>query len=374
MSLRALAAVVHHGKSFLHELETGARTPLPEVARRLDAALGAGGTLSSLAVVSTTVQDCEDSGLDAIELARRVAASDVGDETMERLEAHVDVLAMAYATIPPAELLPRVAKNLRYVSRLVEARKTLRQHRRLLVVGGWLALLRATLHVDLAQPAAASAHLATATSLAEHAENSEIAAWCLETQAWTALTAGENRSAVDLSRQAQQVAPRGGSAIIQATAQEGRAWARLGDGPQTRDALTRVSRLVAGMAKPDHPEHHYHYDPTKAMTYAATTLAWVGDPAAEEFARHVVAELDGNGDGVARPRRAASARLDLGLALVSTGKADEAAAVTAAAIESGRVVPSNWWRATEIVEAVERCGPSEARDLRDLHEAYRPRE
>jgi hypothetical protein len=44
----------------------------------------------------------------------------------------------------------------------------------LLVAGGWLAALRATVHIDLQQRAAAEAHLKAAFDLANHAEYSEI--------------------------------------------------------------------------------------------------------------------------------------------------------------------------------------------------------
>jgi hypothetical protein len=57
---------------------------------------------------------------------------------------------------------------------------------------------------------------------------------------------------------------------------------------------------------PDRPEHHYRYDPAKAEAYTATTLAWVGDPAAERFARHVLARLESPTDGPPRYRRAAA--------------------------------------------------------------------
>lgn len=49
LSLRKLAATAFYGKSYLHELETGAKEPTPEVARRIDDALDAGGALAALA-------------------------------------------------------------------------------------------------------------------------------------------------------------------------------------------------------------------------------------------------------------------------------------------------------------------------------------
>jgi hypothetical protein len=146
----------------------------------------------------------------------------------------------------------------------------------------------------------------------------------------------------------------------------------MGRGDQTRDALTRVERLVSPLRTPEQPEHHYHYDPAKALSYVATTLAWAGDPGAEGYARTAIAELEAANDGVVRPRRIASARLDLGLALLAAAKPDEAAHNGLKAITSGRVVPSNWWRATEVVHGVEQSGIAEAAELRDAYETYKP--
>src|SRR5215475_15055791 len=81
--------------------------------------------------------------------------------------------------------------------------------------------------------------------------------------------------------------PPGSSVAIQATAQEGRAWAHLGQPRETYEAIERVNRLVAPLKRPDRPEHHYHYDPDKSVAYVATTLAWLGDPAAEGYAREI---------------------------------------------------------------------------------------
>ena len=139
-----------------------------------------------------------DDEIEAQELARRAATSDVGGETLDRLEMVVDDLAVAYPGTPPAELLARIRRHLTYVSRLVDGRKTLDEHRRLLVAGGWLSLLAATCHIDLHQFPAGAARLRTAAGLAKQAEHAEIAAWCLETEAWQALTTGDYRRAVVL--------------------------------------------------------------------------------------------------------------------------------------------------------------------------------
>jgi transcriptional regulator with XRE-family HTH domain len=373
--------------SYVHELETGRKRATPEIAAALDDELGAGGELAALVRVESAVpprlaptpkpraaeRADPDDEEDALELARRVAASDVGEETIARLEWAVDDLATRYSVTPPIELIARVRRHLAYVSNLLEpgVRKTLGEYRRLLVTGAWLSLLGATIHIDLKQRDAASARLMTAAGLARQAGHDEIHAWCYETQAWSALTDGDYRRALDLSRTAQEIAPKATSAAIQATAQEGRAWARLGQPRETHDALARVEQMVSPLARPERPEHHYRYDPDKAVAYTATTLAWLGDPAAEGYARDVIKRLRAAEDAGGWPRRVAAAQIDLSLALLAADKHDEAVTLTQAAILSGRIVPSNHWRAAEVLDAVETRGLPEARDLRAAYESMR---
>jgi transcriptional regulator with XRE-family HTH domain len=316
-------------------------------------------------------QPSADDEVAAIELARRVAASDVGDETLSHLEQAFDDLAMAYPVTPPAELLVRLRHHLSYVGALLDSRMTLNERKRLVVVGGWLSLLAATVHVDLNQPTAATAQLRTAASMAQHAGHDEIRAWCFETEAWRVLTEGNYRRALELSRAAQELAPAGSSVAIQATAQEGRAWARLRQPRETYSAIERVNKLVSPLKRPDRPEHHYRYDPDKSVAYIGTTLAWVGDPAAERYAREIIARLKPSESNGKWPRRVAAANLDLALALLVSNRLDEACNAAQQAILSGRVVPSHHWRAAEVVSAVEARQLPEASDLRDAYERLR---
>ncbi len=125
------------------------------------------------------------------------------------------------------------------------------------------------------------------------------------------------------------------------------------------------------MARPDEPEHHYRYDPDKSVAYMATTLAWLGDPAAETYAREIIARLAPTNDVEKWPRRVASANIDLALTLLVTNRPDEACDATMRAMSSGRVVPSNHWRAAEVVKAVETRGLPEAVELREAYEELR---
>jgi transcriptional regulator with XRE-family HTH domain len=376
LGVRELARMVPCNPGHISNLRSGKGRPSAELAEILDEQLEAGGTLAALVPAPVPRRDraaasWDDSAADeiaALDLARRAEVTEAGAGTVERLELAVDELATAYPGTPPGELLGRVRAYLGYVGTLLDGRITLAEHRRLLIAGGWLSLLAATTLIDLHRDHAAAAHLRTAARLARETGHAEIAAWCLETQAWQVLTEGDYRRAVEISQAAKQIAPKSGSAFIQATAQEGRAWARLGDASQTRAALGRVEALVAQLPMPDRPEHHYRYDPAKSEAYTATTLAWLGDPAAESYARHILARLESATDGPPRPRRAASARLDLSLALIASGRHDEAAGTALEAINSGRIVPSNYWRAREVIHAVAERGVPEAADL---VEAYR---
>ncbi|MET0496486.1 MAG: helix-turn-helix transcriptional regulator [Actinoplanes sp.] len=105
LSYRELAGKVTPGKSYLHELETGAKPPNPAIARRLDAALAACGRLIAT-LRSTGADDDAEAEIEGWELARRVIASDVGPETLDRLERAVDQFAMAYAGTPPSRPPP----------------------------------------------------------------------------------------------------------------------------------------------------------------------------------------------------------------------------------------------------------------------------
>lgn len=101
----------------------------------------------------------------------------------------------------------------------------------------------------------------------------------------------------------------------------------------------------------------------------ATTLSWLGDPAAESYARHVLADL--TKAPTTRPRRIAMANLDLARALIAAGKPEEAASVALEAVESGRLVHSHCWRVAEVVAGIEDRGAPDAavvrEEFRDLY-------
>ena len=67
------------------------------------------------------------------------------------------------------------------------------------------------------------------------------------------------------------------STAAQLTVQEARAWARLGKAKETYATLEGAATVLGRLPPPAHPEHHFTFDPGKLTSYAATTLAWLGD-------------------------------------------------------------------------------------------------
>ncbi|NRN66077.1 hypothetical protein GC106_32950 [Kibdelosporangium sp. 4NS15] len=180
MGLQALIKAEQHQQQQTRAVEAQARVAGLRQAR-------SSGLTDELTMAASraelTVDELADDELAAVELARRITASDVSDETLTRLETAFDDLATSYPKADPPALLGRLRLYLSYAAKLADHKATLSQKRRLVTVAGWLSLLAATVHIDLKQRHAATARLKTAAELAREAEHDEIRAWCYETEA-----------------------------------------------------------------------------------------------------------------------------------------------------------------------------------------------
>jgi hypothetical protein len=319
----------------------------------------------------TTVRAPEVGDLEALELVRRVQASDTGQATLEAIEEAVDRLCRSYTSTAPADLLVGLQAHRGYVGTLLDGRTTLAQRRQLMAFAGWLSLLTAIVNVDLHRRRAAAANLDAARTVGHELNHPELLAWAIEIEAWQALTDGRYDEAVALSETGRELAPAETSVRVQLAVQEARASARLGLAGETHRLLDEATGTLDRTPTPEHPEHHFVFDPRKMIAYTATTLAWLGDnPAlAEEYARRAVAQYsDKAGDG-RWVRRLATTRIDLALVLARIGHPTEAGHLGALALDSGRLVPSNIWRVDELDhELITRYGPMA--EVTDFHTRY----
>ncbi|HET6951158.1 MAG TPA: hypothetical protein VFI47_12325, partial [Acidimicrobiales bacterium] len=229
---------------------------------------------------------------------------------------------------------------------------------------------------DLHRRRAAATNLDAARTIGRELDRPDLLAWAIEIEAWQALTNHRYDEAAALCRTGRELAAADTSPHVQLAVQEARAAARLGLGRAAHRLLDEATGALGRMPAPDHPEHHFEFDPRKMVAYTATTLAWLGDnPAlAEEYARQAVAQYDGASDG-RWLRRLATARVDLALVLTRIGEPAEASHLGAQALETGRLVPSNIWRVDELdhelTSRYQRVG-----EVTDFHARYietRPR-
>ena len=255
----------YHG-SYIGAVERSAVRPSRELVERCDEALQADGVLLMLWSLvdpegSLTATDDDEPSLEvaaldsgpgpggavfeAVEVARRAEASELGPGTLAGVERTVARLRDAAAGTPPGELIPAVLAQLGYVGRLLERRPTLAQHRRLLVAAGWLSVLVAQLSFEAGDREAAEASRDAAFRLARQAGHAELAAWSVEVLALWALADGRLTDALELAQSGQDLAPPASAAAVQLALDEAQAWSSLGDqgraaGARHQAALTRA--------------------------------------------------------------------------------------------------------------------------------------
>ncbi|WP_106538702.1 hypothetical protein [Haloactinopolyspora alba] len=269
--------------------------------------------------------------MDTTELLGRVQGSDVDGATLETLRITADRLCSAYAHTPSDELLREARTWLARVGDLRHRRLTLQQHREVLALAGWLALLVGCVEYDMGDSLDAEATRRVAYSLGAEAGNGEIQGWAYEMRAWFALTSGDYRGAVASARAGAQVAD-GFGVAAQLAAQEAKAWARIGDRRQVEVALARGREALDVLPYPDNIAHHFVVDPAKYDFYAMDVYRTLGvDDVAAGLATEVLRALP---TGRA-PMRVAEARITLGVAAARAGDLEQAVDHGGHAIDDG---------------------------------------
>lgn len=305
---------------------------------------------------------------DVAELLRRTEMSDINSAALESIEQGIDQLARAYPYVDADCLHQRIRNGLQYVTKQLEGRMTLRQHRELLVDAGWLFLLNACVQYDRGQREAANLSKAAALRIGDDAEHGEIKAWAWEIEGWFALTQCRWQDTLD-AVEAGHAADQTHSVGVQLYAHKARAAARMGDARMVRDALDAGRARLDRLPRPDHPEHHFIVDPDKWDFYEMDAYRLLGDD--ERAAAHArsVIRISAGPDGTeVSPMRAAEARLTLGLAAARTGEMEEAVDMGNTALEAGRKsLPSLLLIANELDKELRSRYPREVA-TRELHE------
>lgn len=142
--------------------------------------------------------------------------------------------------MPSEQLLIEGRQWLRRVVDLHAKSLTLAQHREVLALSGWLALLVGCVEYDTGARHAAESTRQAALSLATEADHAEVAGWAHEMRAWFALTTGDYRGVIAAAQAGAARAPHHGVAV-QLAGPEAKAWARIRD---RRNGLRRDRALA----------------------------------------------------------------------------------------------------------------------------------
>ncbi|WP_328632816.1 XRE family transcriptional regulator [Streptomyces sp. NBC_00356] len=316
------------------------------------------------------------SGMETFEIVSRLSRSDVDTATLDALRITTDRLCSEYPFMPSEQLLIEGRSWLKRVVDLHSKSLTLAQHREVLALSGWLALLVGCVEYDTGNRQAAEGTRQAALSLATESGHGEIAGWAHEMRAWFALTTGDYRGVVAAAQAGAEVAA-GHSVAVQLAGQEAKAWARIGDRRQVEVALDKGRRLLEGMPHPENLDNHFVVDPAKFDFYSMDCYRLVGE---DKIARTLADEVLRAGtdfDGTERsPMRNSEARVTLGVTAAREGDLEQALIMGERALQGDRQsVPSLIMTSRELAAEMRRRYADEpsAQDylahLRDLGKA-----
>ena len=275
-------------------------------------------------------------GMDTLELVHRLQTTDADDSTIDGLRIVTDRLCSEYPYLPSDQLLVEGRNWLQRLTTFRGQRLTLSQHREILVLAGWLALLIGCVEYDTGRRHDAETTRRAALSLGTETDHAEITAWAHEMRAWMALTTGDYHGVIAASRNGLEAAPNHAVAV-QLAAQEAKAWARIGDKRQTEVSLDHGRRLLDSLPYPENLDHHFVVDPTKFDFYAMDCYRLLGEDSMAHTLAEAVVEASTDFDGTERaPMRLAEARITLGVIAARDGDLEQAVQLGSRALSGPR--------------------------------------
>jgi tetratricopeptide (TPR) repeat protein len=245
-------------------------------------------------------------------------------------------MSCEYAWRDANELRTDASHYLHYISQLLDGSCTLREHRELLVLAGWLMLLTGCVDYDTGRHRQAELNRMGAFRIGRETGHGEIVAWTFEMSAWFALTQGHLRSVAQYSEAGIKAAPHT-SVVVQLAAQSAKAAARMGQRDEASKILDDGYRALGQHERPSRPENHFVIDPQKWDFYAMDCYRLVGeDKRAADHAQEVL-RISRRPDGSDKsPMRATEARLTLAVAALRQGDLEAAAEWTRKALAAPR--------------------------------------
>jgi hypothetical protein len=290
--------------------------------------------------------------------------------TLDRAEQILAQVLSAHEVLPPAHVLAQTARLHRGLERLARRRMADGQWKRLRVLAGRVAVVRADAAFKQGDTAAARVLTGQAYSAGLAAGDGPLCGSAREVGAVAEFYEGQPAEALRLARDGQRHVT-DGPVRARLVCQEARALAGLGDLRGAAGALDHAYEL-ADRIPPDRwgrPGPSFdEFNPVEVSYNATTALCLLGRPrSAEEHAELALPKLD----AMDAPGFRSVIRLDLSLALARSGRLelDRACALATEAIQIswGRTVASVSSRADQVLAATRPHGEvAEVRELASL--------
>ena len=198
-------------------------------------------------------------------------SSNVGSESLDQLRAEVGRLAVAYFQQPLPVILGDIVSLQDLTFNLLEGRQRPRETRELYVIGGLTSGMLAKAAHDLRDPQMAMTHARTALLCAKNAEHPGVTAWVHGLQSLITYWAERPREALQYAQAGQQAQAATGSVNVWLASLEARAWAALGNGIESRQAIERAGSLREHIRRDDLDElgGMCYFSQARQLYYAA---------------------------------------------------------------------------------------------------------
>lgn len=213
------------------------------------------------ATAATVVLATDDEVDEVTQRMQLLAATNVDDATVEQLDVSVELIGRRYETSDAPSVYPTALRQRRRVAVLMSGHQHPRHRADLYVLAGKVSGLLGYLAFDLGNEMVARAYCNEAMSLAQAADNRDLAAWVRGTQSFIAYYAGRYEQALDYARDGQRYAAGGPASIRLAVSGEARALGKLGDRRGVDDAVDRALAAHAQVDQVDPVGYFLSFEP-----------------------------------------------------------------------------------------------------------------
>jgi hypothetical protein len=301
-------------------------------------------------------------------------ASNVGEATLEQLDADVRRIATSYVHVPPLPMFAEMLRVRNRIYRLLAGRQKPAATTQLHLVAGMVCGLLANVSTDLGYRDAAAEQARAAWAYGDIIGHNGLRAWTRGMQALIEYWSGRPQHAVRLAQSAGRFAG-SATALVRLHSIEARAWSLLGDAREASRCMGAVGDARGSVTGDDdlHDEVSgvFGFADTKGYCYAGAAFIHLGRADAALVATSRAVELYAAGPAAQRSYGAESlARVDMAVAYLLKrhldGAADSLAPVLA--IPAGLRIAQLADRLADVrvrLAGPEFSGAREARALRD---------